>query len=119
MCTSLFISPTVTTRSPTLITTALFDSAVGEQADKVKRRKRQKNREIKYLIILILIIDKLYLLNNLRKGMGVFFCLCPYNKAPCYAVSKLGNSKLTLELYAPSISPNFETATKLKLYLRA
>jgi len=49
----------VTTRSLTLITTALFDSAVGEQSDKVKRRKRQKNREIKYFIILILIIDKL------------------------------------------------------------
>jgi len=49
----------VTTRSPTFITTALFDSAVGEQSDKVKRRKRQKNREIKYFIILILIIDKL------------------------------------------------------------
>ena len=50
--------------------------------------------------------------------MGVFFLLCPSNRAPCHVVSKLGNSNLTLELYDPSILPIFETTTKLKLYLR-
>jgi len=38
--------------------------------------------------------------------------------ASCHVVSKFGNSNVALELYAPSILPNFETTTKLKLYLR-
>jgi len=64
-------------------------------------------------------VEKMYLLNNLRKGMGIFFCYALLNRAPCHVISKLGNSNLTLELYDPSILPNFETTTKLKLYLRA
>jgi hypothetical protein len=59
------------------------------------------------------------MLDNLGKDMGVFFCLCPSNRALCHVVSKLSNSNLTLELYDPYILPNFETTTNLKLYLRA
>jgi hypothetical protein len=51
--------------------------------------------------------------------MGVFFCYALLNRAPCHVVSKSGNSNLTFKLYDPSILPNFETTTKLKLYLRA
>jgi len=75
---------------------------------------------------------------SLKEGHGCLFLLCPSNRAPWHVVSKLGNSlsalslsrasrsndsrpkgNLALESYVPSILPNFETTTKLKLYLRA
>jgi len=80
--------------------------------------------------------------------MGVFFCYALLNRAPCHVISKLGNSlsalrhvgepfgcelraerlmssrsrskgNLAVESYDPSILPNFEMTTNLKLYLRA
>jgi len=61
------------------------------------------------------ISKKMYLLNNLRKDMGVFFCYALLNRVPCHVISKLGNSNLALESYDPSILPNFEMTTKLSV----
>jgi hypothetical protein len=64
-----------------------------------------------------------YLLNNVRKGMGIFFCYALLNRVPCHVISKLGNidgsydskAKLPfgLELRAERLLPNFEMTTKL------
>jgi hypothetical protein len=73
---------------------------------------------------------------NLKEWHGYLFLLCPSNRAPCYVVSKLGNSlsalslsrasrsndsrskdNVALESFVPTIVPNFEATTKLKLYL--
>ena len=70
-------------------------------------------------------IKKILSTQHLKERYGYLFLLCPSNKAPCHVISKLGNSfsalssrpkgNLGLELYAPSLLPNFPTTTKLTL----
>jgi len=61
MFTILSMSLTVIDRSPTVITTAWLDPVLEEHAGQVKRKNKQRNEKIKYLIALVNIVSLKYI----------------------------------------------------------